>query len=75
MDLKTYLSQERGRARRLARAIGAHESDVSDWANGKRPIPLRFGVPIETATAGAVSRIEMFPTKWQLIWPELGAAA
>jgi DNA-binding transcriptional regulator YdaS (Cro superfamily) len=75
MDLKTYLSQERGRARRLARAVGAHESDVSDWANRKRPIPLHFGVPIERATDGAVTRREMFPDRWQTVWPELAAAA
>lgn len=71
MDLKTYLSLERGRLTRLSRAIGAYPPDVSRWADGKRPIPIRFGMPIEKASGGAVTRIEMFPSTWQTVWPDL----
>jgi len=71
MDIKTYLSQERGRQAALAKAIGAHAPDVSRWADGTRPIPVVYGAAIETATGGLVSRREMFPHDWQRIWPEL----
>jgi DNA-binding transcriptional regulator YdaS (Cro superfamily) len=72
MNLKTYLSLERGRTSALARAIGAHAPDVSRWADGKRPIPIQFGIPIEQATNGEVSRLEMFPTEViEKVWPEL----
>ena len=71
MDLKIYLSQERGRLAALAKAIGAHAPDVSRWADGKRPIPAIHGAAIEAATGGLVTRQEMFPDEWQRIWPEL----
>ena len=72
MNLSTYLSQKgRGAATRLAADIGAHLPDVSDWANGKRPIPVKAAVAIEEATGQAVTRKEMFPCDWQDIWPEL----
>jgi DNA-binding transcriptional regulator YdaS (Cro superfamily) len=71
MDIKTYLSQERGRQAALAKAIGAHAPDVSRWADGKRPIPMEYGAAIELATGGAVTRREMFPNDWHRLWPEL----
>jgi len=74
MDIKTYLSQERGRQAALARAIGAHAPDVSRWADGKRPIPMEYGAAIEAATGGLVTRREMFPNDWRRLWPELAAA-
>jgi DNA-binding transcriptional regulator YdaS (Cro superfamily) len=72
MNLKTYLSLERGRTSALARAIGAHAPDVSRWADGKRPIPIQFGIPIEQATKGEVTRLEIFPVDViEKVWPEL----
>ncbi|WP_175785536.1 transcriptional regulator [Burkholderia ambifaria] len=75
MDLKTYLSGERGRLSALSKAIGANAPDVSRWASGKRPIPVPFGLPIERATGGLVTRCEMFPRDLLLkVWPELADA-
>jgi len=74
MDLKTYLSQERGRANRMARAIGAHQPDVSRWARGERPVPKHYGWPIEKFTGGAVTRRDLFPDEWRSYWPELADA-
>lgn len=71
MNIKTYLTQERGRQAALAKAIGAHAPDVSRWAEGTRPIPVIYGAAIESATGGLVTRQEMFPDDWQKIWPEL----
>jgi DNA-binding transcriptional regulator YdaS (Cro superfamily) len=71
MKLSHYLAQERGRQAALAKAIGAHAPDVSRWADGTRAIPTDYGAQIETATGGLVTRQEMFPDKWQRVWPEL----
>jgi DNA-binding transcriptional regulator YdaS (Cro superfamily) len=71
MELKTYLSGQRGRQAKLAKTIGAHAPDISRWADGSRPIPIDYGAPIELATNGAVSRKEMFPDTWRRVWPEL----
>ena len=72
MDLKTYLSEKHGRLVSLSRAIGAHASDVSRWASGERPVPVPFGIPIEDATGGLVTRKEMFPEQLiARVWPDL----
>jgi DNA-binding transcriptional regulator YdaS (Cro superfamily) len=71
MNLNEYISQERGRQAALAKAIGAHAPDVSRWADGSRPIPDKYGAPIEIATGYLVTRQEMFPDTWKTIWPEL----
>ncbi|QBQ98184.1 transcriptional regulator [Paraburkholderia pallida] len=72
MNLRTYLSAERGRLVKLARNIGAHASDVSAWANLMRPVPIIVCWSIERATTGAVTRKDLRPNDWHLIWPELG---
>lgn len=74
MNLKEWMSQERGRQAALAKAIGAHAPDLVRWADGDRPIPLQYGAAIEKETGGAVTRKEMFPDDWQRIWPELADA-
>ena len=72
MKLSEYFEQEgRGAASRLANAIGAYSSDVSDWANERRPVPVKFAVSIEATTNRAVTRQDMFPTDFLEIWPEL----
>jgi DNA-binding transcriptional regulator YdaS (Cro superfamily) len=40
-------------------------------ASGKAPIPHDRAVKIEQITNFAVTRREMFPQKWHLVWPEL----
>nr|WP_081075605.1 YdaS family helix-turn-helix protein [Burkholderia stagnalis] len=72
MDLRTYLDGERGRLVKLAEAIGAHTSDLSAWANRKRPVPIPFGWPIEKATQGVVGRRNLFSVDVvRRVWPEL----
>lgn len=72
MDLKTYLSEKRGRLAALAKAIGAHAPDLSRWATKERPVPIPFGRPIEDATGGLVTRKEMFDAEViERVWPEL----
>ncbi|MBD9419840.1 helix-turn-helix domain-containing protein [Achromobacter sp. ACM04] len=74
MNLRTYLSARRGHQADLARSIGAHESDISRWANGSRPVPPVRCIAIERATAGAVTRRDLRPHDWQSIWPDLTPA-
>lgn len=72
MNLETYLDAERGRTSALARAIGAHASDVSAWKTKARPVPVHFGLPIEQATKGLVTRLELFTEEViRQVWPEL----
>jgi len=70
MNLKIYLSM-RGGVSILARSIHGNASDVSSWASGKRPVPVRRCVAIERATNGAVTRRDLRPHDWREIWPEL----
>lgn len=74
MKLSEYLgSHQRGAKARLAAKIGAHASDLSDWISGSRPVPVHRCPSIERATAGAVTRRDLRPDDWHLIWPELAA--
>lgn len=76
MDLKKYITSERGRAAALAaRLDGVSPSYLSQMASGKSPISPERGVQIEQETGGAVTRKDMFPDNWQRIWPELADAA
>lgn len=55
---------------RLAEMIGVSASAPSMWkARGR--VPLEHCVAIERATGGLVSRRDLRPDDWHLIWPEL----
>lgn len=71
MTLSEYLKAERGRLASLARAIGAPISNTSEWASGRRPVPIERCADIERITNGAVTRRDLRPDDWQRIWPEL----
>ena len=60
-----------GSAGKLAAAIGVGQSAISNWrARGTTPDALHCAA-IERATAGAVTRRDLRPDDWHLIWPEL----
>lgn len=71
MDLKTYISLERGRAAALAGRLGVSPSYVSQMANGQAPISPERCVDIWRETGGMVTREHLRPDDWQRIWPEL----
>lgn len=76
MNLSQYFeTRGRGSAAQLAEAIGAHSSDLSNWTNGQRPVPVKFAVAIESATDKLVTRKDLCPADWHLIWPELADKA
>ena len=75
MDLRTYLKKAgHGASRRMAQALGAYESDISNWAAGRRKPGVAVCVAIELHTNGAVTRRDLRPDDWQDIWPELDGA-
>ncbi|MDI4633319.1 helix-turn-helix domain-containing protein [Pelomonas sp. V22] len=74
MDLRTYLEQaDRGAAAALARAVGVHPVMVSQWASGLKAVPVERCMAIERATAGQVTRQDLRPDDYWLIWPDLPA--
>ena len=70
MKLRTYVSQQRGRAAWLARAIGVRPVMISQWMSGKS-VSVTSALAIEPATGGSVTRWDLRPDDWHLIWPEL----
>jgi len=70
MNLKDYISNIE-KASSLAARLKVPNVSVSNWANGKRPIPIRWMPEIEKATHGKVTRKELCPKDWRKIWPEL----
>lgn len=56
---------------KLALALGVSQSVISNWrARGTTPEAIHC-VAIERATSGAVTRRDLRPDDWHLIWPEL----
>jgi len=71
MDLKTYISGERGRSAALAERLRVSRSYLSQLAYGKAPLSPERCVDIWRETDGLVTRQELRPNDWQRIWPEL----
>lgn len=71
IKLKLWLRGEKGRASALAGWLEVHRPFVTKIANGYKPIPVDRMAQIEVFTAGEVTRKDMCPDRWHLIWPEL----
>ncbi|UEP42724.1 transcriptional regulator [Burkholderia sp. B21-005] len=71
MDLSTYLSSRKITQAAFAQQLGVSQGLIYQWLTGRRPIAIDKCVVIERITAGEVSRRELRPNDWQLIWPEL----
>lgn len=65
MKLKDYISQERGRASRIASSIGVSPVTVHQWAGvnpkNSKPVPTAHCPAIERATKGAVTCEKLRP--------------
>lgn len=75
MDLKSYIQSERGAGGTLAQALGIPLSYLSQMAGGVRVVTPERAAAIERATEGRVTRRDLRPDDWHLIWPELANAA
>lgn len=69
MKLIEYLANKK--ATMLADKIGCSPVLISQWKSGVRPVPADKCVSIEKATEGDVTRKDLRPDDWHLIWPEL----
>ncbi|MBV6321947.1 transcriptional regulator [Duganella violaceipulchra] len=70
MDLKKYISAERGRAKSLAAHLGISPSFLSQIAAGTAPASPSRCLEIEKGTGGQVTRKDL-REDWREIWPEL----
>ncbi|ARK91096.1 transcriptional regulator [Burkholderia pseudomallei] len=58
-----------GSAAALATCLGVTKAAVSQWK--RLGVPVRHCVAIERLTSGDVTRRDLRPKDWHLIWPEL----
>ena len=72
MKLHDYL-QIPGNQTKLASALNKSTAQVWQWKSGLRPVPLELCLAIETATQKEVTRQELRPDDYALIWPDLAA--
>jgi len=69
MTLPEYL--ETNSRAELASAVGVSLGMISQWVNKTRPVSTERCVAIENATNGQVTRKDLRPDDWAIIWPEL----
>ena len=60
-----------GGVSKLASALGVGQSAVSNWRARGTTLNAAHCLAIERATAGAVTRRDLRPEDWHLIWPDL----
>jgi DNA-binding transcriptional regulator YdaS (Cro superfamily) len=75
MDIKTYLDTERISQAAFGKAVGVSQGLVSQWILESTPVSPAKAVLIEVATEGKVTRKELRPKDWHLIWPDLDKPA
>lgn len=73
MNLKNYIQSERGAASRLAVDLGVSASYLSQLASGASPVSPERCTAIERITGGQVTRQDLRPDDYWLIWPDLPA--
>lgn len=61
MNLIAYLSDERGRGKRLASLLGVTPTTIHEWAHKKKQVPAERCAAIERATGGTVTCEELRP--------------
>lgn len=55
----------------LGRRLGRPQALIHKWLHSKKPVGADHCAAIERVTAGAVTRRDLRPDDWHLIWPEL----
>lgn len=70
MDLDTYLAKIET-ASSLSKRTGIIQVLLSQWRKKVRPVPFDKCVIIEKTTNGIVTRKDLRPDDWFVIWPEL----
>lgn len=62
-------------ARNTATKLDISLASVYFYINGERKISPEIAAKVDVLTNGHVSRKDLFPKNWMVIWPELKAAA
>lgn len=71
MTLKEFIkSLKTGEAKKFAANLGVSPSFLSQMASGNSPVSPVRALMIEAETGGHVTRRELRPNDWDLIWPE-----
>lgn len=65
------MKAQRGRVSELAQALQVSASLVTQWSSGSKPVSAERCTLVEQATGGEVTRRDLRPNDWWLIWPEL----
>ena len=60
-----------GSQRALAESLGVTKAAVWQWKGTDRGVPVEHCLAIERATNGAVTRKDLRPDDFWLIWPDL----
>ena len=71
MKLNEYLDKHEISQSSFATKIGVTQGMVYQWLTRSRPVSPEKCVAIEKETNGKVSRKDLRPDDWELIWPEL----
>jgi len=76
MDLRTYLNslspdEQAAFAARVGTSVGYLRKAISVGSS----FSPELAVAIERESGSNVTRKELFPSRWHLIWPELGDTA
>lgn len=71
MNITEYLEKSGKSASALAKNLGVSPAIIFQWRTGIRPIPVGRCIEVERVTNGAVTRRDLRPKDWHLIWPEL----
>ena len=71
MTLNEYLNEGFKTASDLARDLKIAPSMIYQYRTGIRSVPVRRCLQLERATEGLVTRKDLRPNDWHLIWPEL----
>jgi DNA-binding transcriptional regulator YdaS (Cro superfamily) len=72
MELGKYLDDVETAAS-FAKKLGKTPVQISHWKTGHRPVPVEHCAEIERVTSGLVTRKDLRPLDWHLIWPELAS--
>lgn len=73
MNLKDYIVAFPGKGVAFAGLIGVAPAYLSQMLNGHRSVSPERALAIEQATNGQVTRRELRPDDYWLIWPDLPA--
>ena len=71
MNLSDYCAGKPGAQKEIAEKVGVSMGFINHVVRGRKSMPVQHCVQIEQLTDGQVSRKDLRPDDWFLIWPEL----